>query len=312
MLAACGSREPATGGAPAPGSAARGSAAPGSDVVRSPTLAEKAPGETGPGCQQLKFADSTPVPEASGAAWMTLDGVLGLVVVSDSGHDGAFGVLDPATGKTTRQGVLPLGKGASDDIEGLAARDGRLYGLTSSGYVRAWTWNSSAKAFDLVDGPYAIGSGDAVCKNPMKTNCGRDYEGLAIAPAKPADAGACVGFACSRDDGSLYCLVEDGGKLKIDDARRIHVEGRKMSLSDCAFDDAGSLYTGNNLFGLASVHRVDGWSDPMDAKVVELETLGTGFPEVIAVHGDEMYRMSDLGGDGPSLLAKFRCAAKGR
>ena len=276
---------------------------------RKPTQAEKAPGEAKPGCEQLPFAASTPVPEASGAAWLMIDGALALVVVADSGHDGAYGILDPQTGETRRQGELPLGKGASDDIEGLAARGDRLYGLTSAGSMRVWTWNGTG--FDLVDGPYPVGTGDDVCE-PMKSNCGRDYEGLAIAPTAPTTPGACVGFACARDDGSLYCLVEEGGKLHVDRARTIAVESKKMSLSDCAFSDSGTLLTGNNLFGLASIHRVDGWSDPKAAKVVQLETLGTGFPEVIAARGDAVYRMSDMGGDGPSLLAKFRCAAPTR
>jgi hypothetical protein len=291
ILVACGKREtPETAG-------------------RKPTAAEKAPGEAKPGCEQVPFAASTPVPEASGAAWLTIDGALALVVVADSGHDGAYGILDPETGETKRQGELPLGSGASDDIEGLAARGEKLYGLTSAGSIREWTWNGSG--FDLVAGPYAIGTGDSVCA-PMKSNCGPDYEGLAIAPTAPTAADACAGFACSRGDGSLYCIVEKGGKLQIDRGRRIAVESKKMSLSDCAFSETGTLLTGNNLFGLASVHRVDGWSDPKTAKVVELETLGTGFPEVIAVHGDAVYRMSDMGGDGPSLLAKFRCTPPSR
>jgi hypothetical protein len=276
---------------------------------RKPTTAEKAPGEAKPGCEQVPFAASTPVPEASGAAWMTIDGALVLVVVADSGHDGAYGILDPETGETKRQGELPLGTGASDDLEGLAARGDKLYGLTSAGSMRVWTWNGNG--FDLVDGPYPVGTGDAVCA-PMKSNCGPDYEGLAIAPTAPAEAGACVGFACSRGDGSIYCLVDDGGKLHVDRTRGIPVESKKMSLSDCAFSETGTLYTGNNLFGLASIHRVDGWRDPKAATVVQQETLGTGFPEVIAVHGDAIYRMSDMGGDGPSLLAKFRCAGQGR
>jgi hypothetical protein len=276
---------------------------------RKPTQAEEAPAEAKPGCEQVPFAESTPVPEASGAAWLTIDGALALVVAADSGHDGAFGILDPETGETKRQGELPLGKGASDDIEGLAARGDKLYGLTSAGMMRVWTWNGTG--FDLVQGPYPVGTGDDVCA-PTKNNCGRDYEGLALAPRAPAGADACVGFACARGDGSLYCLVEKDGKLQVDRARRIAVESRKMALSDCAFSDTGTLLTGNNLFGLASVHRVDGWSDPATAEVVPLETLGTGFPEVIAARGDAIFRMSDMGGDGPSLLAKFRCQAPTR
>jgi hypothetical protein len=260
-----------------------------------------------PGCTALPFAESTPVPEASAAAWMTLDSVLYLVVVADSGHDGAFGVVDPDTGKTTWTGTLPLGTGATDDIEGLAAHGDRLVGLTSAGMVRVWRYKN--RAFELVEGPYAIGTGSAMC-DPMKTNCGPDYEGLALAPGA-VPAGSCAGFACSRADGGLHCLTEDS-KLHVDPTRTIAVESRRMALADCAFSETGVLYAGNNLFGLSKVRRIDGWQDPATAKIVELGALGTGFPEVIAVRGDVVYRMSDVGGDVPSLMAKFRCAGDTR
>lgn len=264
-------------------------------------------------CDQQPFADTTPIPEASGAAWMNIGGTLGLVVVADSGHDGAFGILDPDSGETRTQGLLPLGTGAGDDIEGLATRADRLYGLTSAGYMRVWEW--APAGFQLVAGPYPIGSGEDIC-DAHKSNCGRDYEGLALAPVTDprvtAGPDACVGFACARADGSLYCLVERDGKLQVDRARRITVETRRMAMSDCAFGETGTLYTGNNLFGMAQVRRVDGWGEPATARVVELEILGTGFPEVIAVRGDVIYRLSDMGGDGPSLMAKFRCKAPAR
>ena len=50
----------------------------------------------------------------------------------------------------------------------------------------------------------------------------------------------------------------------------------------------------------------DGWADLATAKVVPVVKLGVGFPEVLAVRGDIVYRMSDLGG-APSLMAKWRC-----
>jgi hypothetical protein len=264
-------------------------------------------------CEQLPFEQLTPLPEASGAGWLTIDGQEVLVVVADSGHDGAFAIIDPETGATRVQGKLPLGDGAGDDLEGVATRGDRMYGLTSNGYMRVWQWSAAGGAFQLVDGPYPIGSGDDICP-PHKSNCARDYEGLAIAPQTDprVQQQACVGFACARADGALYCLVEQSGKLHIDRARRIPVVDARMALADCAFSESGALYTGSNLFGLAKVHRVDGWSDPSTATVVELEALGTGFPEVIAVREDIIYRMSDMGGTGPSLMTKFRCKAPTR
>ena len=46
------------------------------------------------------------------------------------------------------------------------------------------------------------------------TNCGRNYEGLCLAPA--GAGGACVGFAASKADGHLYCVTTaDDGRLAV-------------------------------------------------------------------------------------------------
>ncbi len=55
-------------------------------------------------CPQQPFAESTPLAEASGAAWLTIDSALALVVVADSGNDGAYAILDPPTGVTREHG----------------------------------------------------------------------------------------------------------------------------------------------------------------------------------------------------------------
>jgi hypothetical protein len=60
------------------------------------------------------------------------------------------------------------------------------------------------------------------------------------------------------------------------------------------------------MFDLANVYRVTHWEDPASAQVERFASLGVGFPELIAVRGDVIYRMSDLGG-APSLMAKYRC-----
>lgn len=254
------------------------------------------------GCERLPFEETTPVPEASGAAWLEIDGALSLVVAADSGHDGAFGVLDPESGKTRLQGLLPLGTGASDDIEGLGTRGTRLFGITSAGYMREWEWKDGA--FVLVAGPYPIGGAGMVCKNPMKTNCGNNYEGLAVAPAP---IGACDAYACSKETGAMHCLAEQDGKLVATGAPPIQIIDKKDVLADCAFGDRGELYVGNNLFGLARTYRVENLADPAQLEVTDLGSLGLGFPEVVAARGDIVYRMSDMGGDGPSMMFKFRC-----
>jgi hypothetical protein len=252
-------------------------------------------------CPQQPFAESTPLAEASGAAWLTIDSALALVVVADSGNDGAYAILDPDTGETREQGKLPLGEGADDDIEGLAAHGDLLYGLTSRGWMRVW--RRHGKGFELVEGPYAIGPDSDGTSCAAKKGCPIDYEGLALAP----EPHGCAGFACSKGDGHLYCLTEQGGRYTVDRSRRIAVASRKGQLADCAFDERGTLWAGNNVFGLDQVYRIDNWQAPEAAKVVSFNAFGVGFPEVIAARDGVIYRMSDTGG-APSLLGKFRCS----
>ena len=266
-------------------------------------------------CTKLPFAESTPVPEASGAAWLPIDGKLALVVISDSGNDGQYAIVDPDTGATREEGKLPPG-GAGEDLEGVATRGGKLVAVTSPGWIR--TWERSAKGFTLVDGPYALGpidlekktdgnrppEGTGMVCDAKLTNCGRNYEGLCLAP-EPV-SGACVGFVASKADGHLYCLVDDKGRLAVRHEGSIAIT-KPGALADCAFAEDGTLFAGSNLFDLSTVYRVDGWQTPSTAKVSTVEQIGIGFPETIAARGDVIYRMSDTGG-GPSLMAKFRCA----
>ena len=72
------------------------------------------------------------------------------------------------------------------------------------------------------------------------------------------------------------------------------------------------MYAGNNLLGLSTMQVLTNLADPAHVVITDLGPLGTGFPEVVAVRGDIVYRMSDLGGDVPSLMLKFRCTAPGR
>jgi hypothetical protein len=231
---------------------------------------------------------------------MDIDGVLSLVVMADSGHQGAFGILDPETGTTRIQGTLPMGSGAGDDLEGLAARGPRLYGLTSAGYLREWEW--SGGAFKLVDGPYAISSQPELTCGAKRTNCGKNYEGLAIPPRPIA---GCELVACSKEDGKGYCFA--GNPLAL--TRTFDITSKKGALADCAFSDTNVFYAGMNLFGMSRVLQI---ADIDKSSIVDLGPLGTGFPEVVAARGDIVYRMSDVGGDGPSLMLKFRCPAPGR
>jgi len=260
----------------------------------------------GSDCEALPFEATTPVPEASGAAWLTIDGALRLVVAGDSGNHGAYGVIDPDSGKTLEQGQLPL-NGSTDDIEGLAARGDRLFGVTSPGWILEW--KRSGNGFALVAGPYALGPVDLpahagrgdkppkgigmVCDG-TSSNCGRNYEGLCLTEH--------AGYVASKADGHLYPVTGDD-QLVVERAGAIAVAD-PGHLADCAYD-AGTLYVGNNLFGLSTVSRV------VDGKVRPIASIGAGFPEVLAVRGDVFYRMSDTGST-PSLMSKFRCSASAR
>jgi hypothetical protein len=269
-------------------------------------------------CEQLQYADSSSVPEASGAAWLTIGGKPALAVISDSGNDGAYAIVDPESGETTETGKLALGD-AGEDFEGAAALREQLVTLSSSGWVRVYKHDDAAKSFTPVGDTYALGpvdlpdkgtdgnrppKGDGMVCGAKVTNCGRNYEGLCLVD-EAHRKGACVGFAASKADGNLYCLTEEAGKLVVHHDKAIPIT-RPGALADCAFGDDGSLWAGSNLFDLANVYAVTGWDDPATAKVAMLAAIGIGFPETLAVRGDTFYRMSDTGGS-PSLLAKYRC-----
>lgn len=324
LAAACGKgRDPA--GAPA--AETSGSEAP-------------AAGDGGMRCERLPFALSTPVPEASAAAWIVLEhsetgvgdpdgsaggaegraprGIAGkpqLLVVGDSGNHGAYGIIDADTGATIETGKLPLSDEAGDDLEGLSARGDRFYGLTSSGWIRVW--RRQGHGFELVEKPYPLGpvdlpdrkshdrppDGDGMVCGAHATNCGRDYEGLCLAPTAPA--GGCVGFSAAKADGHLYCLTEEAGKLVVHRDRAIAIT-RPGALADCTFGDDGAVWAASNLFDASRVYRVTHWETPAAAEVERIGSLPIGFPELIAVRGDVVYRMSDTG-VAPSLMARYRC-----
>ncbi len=306
------------------------------------TVGPESPPPAGWTCSALPFAQSTPVPEASAAAWLDLDGSPGsavLMTMGDSGRHGAYGLIDPGSGATLEMGLLPLGD-AGDDLEGLAVRDGIVYGLTSAGWMRAWKRDGSG--FALVDGPYPLGPvdlpdtnlhdrppvGSGMVCGARGVNCGRNYEGLCL-PAHPS--GPCTGFVVAKADGHLYCLVDDashpgrfafwrsaereGGTTRTQSL----AIGRPGVIADCAFAyDADDLYVASNLFDLNRVYRVSPWHDLGSATVTELAGIGVGFDEGVAVRPDadhpgdvEVFRFSDMNG-APSLMSKFRCAPAAR
>ena len=251
-------------------------------------------------CQPAKFADGILVPEASGAVWVEPSFGLPahLVVTGDSGTRGAFVVVDEAGAELAR-GALPLDRGATDDLEGLARLGDVYYAITSGGQMRQWRRTAAAR-FELTEKAYAI---DASLACPG-VNCGHNFEGLCL--AAPGDG--CDGYAASKGKGALVCLeVDAGGRVRADPARILQAAVPEV-LTGCDIAPEGDLlYTGANLFGGNSVARWSGWRDPAAAHAEELGRLGPGFCEAIAVGpGGAIYRFSDLGG-APSLSAKVSC-----
>ncbi len=250
-------------------------------------------------CETLPFAKTLPVAEASGAAFVDLDGARAMIVVGDSGNHGEYILIDPATGDVREKGHLPLPDGISDDLEGITSPDARtIVGLVSDGTLLTWTRAAHA-SFTLATSSRI---GDARDKN---------YEGICLTSAH-VDAAACAGFAASKADGKLWCLRATDGGLAIDTARSIAIT-RPQVLADCGFTpDGATLLVGANVFGGNAVWRVDGWTDPAAATRHELGSLGPGNAEVVvAAPEGVVYRFSDLNGT-PSLSGKFRCPGAAR
>ena len=290
-----------------------------------PPAATDTPAGAGPTCTRQAFASPLPLAEASGATYLAHPETPVLLVAGDSGTGGAFLELDPATGAVLASGRLPLGRGASDDLEGLTAIGDTIYGITSSGWMRHWRRHPArpaARRYELVRGPYPVakpGRDDAglVCASAREVNCGRNYEGLCLRDP-PDPAAACAGFAVSKADGALYCLT-----LERDGAVRAHAEDPIVvappeTLTGCDFapaaarargrDQAADLvWVGSNAFGANRVFTVSGWQAPASARVALVGMLGMGFGEALALGPDgAVYRFSDTG-SARSLADKYQC-----
>ncbi len=251
------------------------------------------------------------MPEASGAVWV--EASFGLpahvVVVGDSGTRGAFAIIDAGSGAGLATGRLPLDRGVSDDIEGLSRVGDIYHALTSGGYMRHYRRTGATK-FDLAVKAYALAG--VSCDSPRKTNCGRDFEGLCL--ADPLPESGCAGFAASRRDGELICLVAgEGGRLRSDAAQTIRVASpRALSGCDIAPSaDGQALYAATNMFGGNTLVRVHGWREPALARIERLAGSGIGFIEAVAAApGGIVYRFSDTA-TPTSGMGKYSCPAAG-
>ncbi len=266
-------------------------------------------------------SDRVPLPEASGAALIDPVGS-GILLVADSGNAGRALVIDLANSQS-RELVLPLGDGAGDDLEGLErAPDGRIFGLTSSGYLRAWSpaadtdglgqpFGPSAGGFTLVLGPVAVSDDPAWVCDPFGVNCAANYEGLCLHPAPAALAPtACAGWAASKARGELVCLRADGAGYRLDPATRIPVT-EPDRLSGCAYEPGPPyrLVAAGNLYAASAL-----WEVSLDAAgvatVSEFQERGAGNQEaVILLPGGAMQSYGDAQDflDDESPRTTFEC-----
>ena len=301
---------PASQASAAPAPSAAASAKPDAEKTNDEkaNLAATKPGEE-LSCKRQPFASKIPIAEASGATWMQDDTLL---VIGDSGTNGAFLRLHSGDGSVLGKGALPLDSGASDDLEGLSRIGSTIYAMTSSGYMREW--KPSGDAFELVRKSYSIApKGDTkhACASARDSNCGPNYEGLCLLEAAsepaPNDKAPCVGFAASKARGELVCLIRDAkGRLAVRPQHTISVAAPK-TLSGCHFDADDKLWFGNNVFAANSVGFVEGYQAPKSATITRLGALGLGFAEAIALGPDgQVFRFSDTT-RSPSLLDKYIC-----
>lgn len=213
-----------------------------------------------------------PIPEASGAALIDAAGTRALLV-ADSGNMGRALIIDLQSGQSVAA-ELPLGEGAGDDVEGLErAPDGRIFGLTSAGYLRAWRVDGDG--FTLVLGPVAVSDDPAWICDPFGVNCAANYEGLCLHPSP--GPGACAGWAASKATGELVCLVAEGDGYRVDGTRRVTVTAPDR-LSGCAYEPVPPfrLVVAGNLYSASAIWELD----PSGA-VVELPERGAGNQEAI-------------------------------
>lgn len=310
---------PAPARAPAPPGEPASAPAPAQPSAPAPAQAPAS--SPRPTCTRQEFAGALPLAEASGATYLPDPSTPVLLVVGDSGTRGAFLELDPETGAVLASGRLPLGRGASDDLEGITVIGDTIYGITSSGSMRHWRRHprrSGDARYELVAGPYPIaepGTGDEglVCASARDINCGRNYEGLCLRDA-PDPAAACAGFAVSKADGKLYCLtLQPNGRVLAHAEDPIAV-GPPETLTGCDFVPgaaAGSaedvVWVGSNFFAFNRVFTVAGWQTPASARVAQVGMLGNGFCEAMALApGGAVYRFSDTA-NARSLADRYHC-----
>jgi hypothetical protein len=260
--------------------------APNADTEEPPDVATTDPGAAdGAELEPVDLAacragtpDWLPLPEASGAARLSKGRY---IVVADSGNEGRALIVDESQGTSTAI-ALPLGEGAGDDLEGLdVSPDGRLFGVTSAGWLRAWRIEGDLAT--LVLGPVAVSDDADWCCGAFQVNCGPNYEGFCLHP-EPTQAfsDGCEGWLVSKAKGELVCLRQEGESYRADPSVR-HPVAPQNQLSGCAYEPtppyrlvvAANVYSGDRLWEVGE--------DDME----QLPETGAGNQEsVLGLEGD--------------------------
>jgi hypothetical protein len=281
-------------------------------------------------CVASVFPSTVDVSEASGAAVVIVRGAPRLVVLSDSGNQGAYAALDIDSGALVKTGKLPLGA-TSDDLEGAATINGDYIAATSAGWIYRWRFSDAVDEFVAVAPPYPLGpvddsipldgglgdvpppTGSGYVCSAFGVNCGRNFESICLAPQPNAVLNACVGLVASKSDGNVYCLTLQNEKLRIDATRRFAV-AVPGALADCSIDEQNRAWVGANLYARNRVFVLTGWDQlPVAPVVQQTDDASVGFAEGIWVRSGPgssatVVRLSDTGSAGPSEMARFDCA----
>lgn len=318
LLFACGRSEP-RGPFPAPTGGLDPAAAQPNQPAAAPVSPTAAPTPASAPTVTCTRDESFPslwnVPEASAAAEVELrPATKEVLVISDSGRNGAAMAWSKVGG--LRPLVLPLDAAASDDLEGMTwlsdAAGARLYTLTSSGAVRVFVPDGKGGLRRAVDS-YRIAPPPLSCADLHGINCGKNWEGLCL---RSASAHArCAGYAASKTDTSLACVVrDDAGRLSIDPQRppiQLSLDRwmrKEGVLSDCAFGAAGGpaedvLLVTTNVYGGSQTYVVD----ESTGKTSPLEVQATASNEAIAIdHEGALYAFLD-DNEETSAATRFEC-----
>jgi hypothetical protein len=254
------------------------------------------------------FPTTWHVAEASSAAEVSLlPKARELLVISDSGNAGEAMLWGIPHGPL-RSIRLPLDPAASDDIEGAAWLAGQLFTLTSSGAVQVFLPDGTG-GLTRVGNAYGLGPPPFACPSLKDINCGKNYEGLCLR-AKPSSA-RCAGYAASKRDETLDCLVLEGGKLRVDPIKPpIVLDLPRQSLSDCAFGAADGpardvLLVTTNVYNGSTSYEVD----EATGTLAPLDVVGLPNNEAIAVDSTgALYELMDS--DSKASLA-YRLVCEG-